>query len=35
SNILTSKGHNLLIRTRNRANLAALEISFQEISNDI
>ncbi|WMV59084.1 hypothetical protein MTR67_052469 [Solanum verrucosum] len=30
---LTSKGHNLLIRTRNRTNSVALERSFQEISN--
>ncbi|WMV08005.1 hypothetical protein MTR67_001390, partial [Solanum verrucosum] len=31
----TSKRHNLLIRTRNRVKLAALERSFQEISNHI
>ncbi|WMV25924.1 hypothetical protein MTR67_019309, partial [Solanum verrucosum] len=35
SNIPTSKRHNLLIRTRNRVNLAALERSFQDNSNHI
>ncbi|WMV18426.1 hypothetical protein MTR67_011811, partial [Solanum verrucosum] len=35
SNSPTSKGYNLLIRTRNRANLTALERSFQEFSNHI
>ncbi|WMV58312.1 hypothetical protein MTR67_051697 [Solanum verrucosum] len=32
ANSPTSKGHNSLIGTRNRANLAALERSLQEIS---
>ncbi|WMV46955.1 hypothetical protein MTR67_040340, partial [Solanum verrucosum] len=35
SNNLTSKGHYLPIQTRNQVNLAALERSFQEISNHI
>ncbi|WMV14008.1 hypothetical protein MTR67_007393, partial [Solanum verrucosum] len=35
SNSLTSKGHNLLKQTWNRANLVALERSFQELSNHI
>ncbi|WMV29824.1 hypothetical protein MTR67_023209, partial [Solanum verrucosum] len=35
SNNLTSIGHNLPIRTRNRANSAVLERSFQDISNRI
>ncbi|WMV57798.1 hypothetical protein MTR67_051183, partial [Solanum verrucosum] len=35
SNNPTSKRHNSLIRTRNRANSAALEISFQEIAYNI
>ncbi|WMV29433.1 hypothetical protein MTR67_022818, partial [Solanum verrucosum] len=35
SNNPTSKGNNSLIQTQNRVNLAALERSFQEISNHI
>ncbi|WMV29343.1 hypothetical protein MTR67_022728, partial [Solanum verrucosum] len=35
SNNPTSKGHNSLIRTRNRANSAVLKRSFQELSNHI
>ncbi|WMV18249.1 hypothetical protein MTR67_011634, partial [Solanum verrucosum] len=35
SNNPTSKGYNSLILTWNRVNLAALEISLQEISNHI
>ncbi|WMV50204.1 hypothetical protein MTR67_043589, partial [Solanum verrucosum] len=35
SNNPTSKGHNSLIQTWNRANSAALERLFQEISNHI
>ncbi|WMV28749.1 hypothetical protein MTR67_022134, partial [Solanum verrucosum] len=34
-NCPTFKGHNSLIRTRNRANLVALERSFQGISKII
>ncbi|WMV44441.1 hypothetical protein MTR67_037826, partial [Solanum verrucosum] len=33
ANCPTSKGHNSLIRSRNRANSAALERSFHEIFN--
>ncbi|WMV59115.1 hypothetical protein MTR67_052500, partial [Solanum verrucosum] len=35
SNNPTSKGHNSLIRTRNRVNSAALERYFQEIAHHI
>ncbi|WMV38679.1 hypothetical protein MTR67_032064, partial [Solanum verrucosum] len=35
SNNPTSKGHNSLIRTWNRTNLAAFVRSFQELSNHI
>ncbi|WMV25956.1 hypothetical protein MTR67_019341, partial [Solanum verrucosum] len=35
SNNPASKGHNSLIRTRNRVNLAELVRSFQELSNHI
>ncbi|WMV57446.1 hypothetical protein MTR67_050831, partial [Solanum verrucosum] len=35
SNNPNSKGHNSLIQTRNSANLAYLEISFQELSCNI
>ncbi|WMV47474.1 hypothetical protein MTR67_040859, partial [Solanum verrucosum] len=34
-NCPTSKGHNSLIRTRNRANSVALKRSFQGLSKNI